>query len=296
VGRRHLLMLLALAAIWGSSFLFIKVAVRELSPSALVFGRLLLGAVVLAAVLATQMPIAEAVAWIRPKLWPLAVVGLLNTALPFWFLAWGETRIDSGFAAVLQAAAPLFTALIAFGFFHSERVSGSRLAGFVIGIGGVALLVGATPKGSVLASVAVVGAAASYALSALYAGRHLVGLPPLVIAFGATALAMLMSAPAGLAQLPSAMPGWKTIGSVAVLGVVGLGVAYALYFGIIVGAGASRAILVTYLVPPMALFYGTAILGEPVRASALGGLALIFGGVVLGAGVFARRTAAGIPA
>ena len=280
MSRRHLLMLLVLSAIWGSSFMFIKVGVRELEPATLVFGRLLLAVITLALVVPQRMRISEAVATMRVELKPLAVTALLNTAVPFWLLAWGETRIDSGLAAVLQAAAPLFTALLAWRFFHSERIGGRRLAGVVVGFGGVALLVGATPSGSVLGALAVVGASFCYAASALYAGLRLSHVPPLVIALGT---------PAGLAQLPSSTPSWKVIGSVVALGVLGLGVAYVIYFGIIAGAGASRAILVTYLVPPMALFYGVTILGEPLKATAIGGLALILGGVALGTGGLATR-------
>src|SRR5439155_6397462 len=101
-----------------------------------------------------------------------------------------------------------------------------------------------------------------YAASSLAAGRQLRDVPPATIAFGTTVVAAVLSLPFGLAQLPSAVPGWKVIGSVVTLGVLGLGVAYVLYFALITGAGASRAILVTYLVPPMALFYGATVLDE----------------------------------
>jgi drug/metabolite transporter (DMT)-like permease len=240
------------------------------------------------------MPIGEAVARARPAVLRLTVVAIFNAVLPFWLLAWGETRIDSGLAAVLQASAPLFTAFLAFFFVHSERLSGVRLLGVVAGFAGVALLVGVTPEGSVLAALGIVLTGCSYGAAALYAARALRGVPPLVVAFATTALATLLSAPAGIAQLPDSFPGWKVVGSVVMLGVVGLGFAYVLYFGLIAGAGASRAVLVTYLVPPMALFYGAAILDEPVKASAIGGLALILGGVALGSGnvrVLRRRTA-----
>jgi drug/metabolite transporter (DMT)-like permease len=294
VGRRYLLMLLALAAIWGSSFMFIKVAVRELEPATLVFFRLVFAVVTLAVVLPSQMPVATALSIVKEHVRVLSVTAVLATALRFWLLSWGETRIDSGLAAVLQASAPLFTALVAYHYFRSERVGGLRLLGVVIGFAGVALLVGVTPEGSVLAALAVVGTGCSYGVSALYSGKHLGEIPPIVTALATSGLAALMMAPAGLAQLPSSLPGWKTVGSVAALGIVGLGLAYILYFAIIAGAGASRAILVTYLVPAMALFYGATILAEPVKASALGGLALILGGVALGTGtVLRRRGAAG---
>ena len=204
--------------------------------------------------------------------------------IPFWFLAWGETRIDSGLAALLQACAPLFTALLAAGFVSSERVTGSRLVGVVVGFGGVALLVGAVPSGSVLGALAVVFTGFCYAVSSLVAARRLRGVDAVTIAFGTTVIAALVSLPFGLAQLPASAPGWKVIGSVVFLGVVGLGFAYVLYYALITGAGASRAILVTYLVPPMALFYGAVVLDESLTLSDLAGLALILAGVSLGTG------------
>ena len=282
--RRQLLMLLALSAIWGSSFMFIKVAVRELEPSALVAGRLLLAALTLVLVVATRTPVREALGVVRSRLPMFAVVGLLNSVAPFWLLAWGETRIDSGLAALLQACAPLFTAVLAVLFVRAERIAGARLLGVLVGFGGVALLVGAAPSGSVLGALAVVLTGLCYAASALAGARRLGGIPAVTVAFGTTLVAAVIALPFGLAQLPSSVPGWKVIGSVVALGIVGLGVAYILYFALIIGAGASRAILVTYLVPPMALFYGATVLDEPFHLTDLAGLALILAGVSLGTG------------
>jgi hypothetical protein len=171
--------------------------------------------------------------------------------VPFWLLAWGETRIDSGLAALLQAGAPLFTALLATFFFRSERVDGARLAGVLVGFGGVALLVGAVPSGSLIGALAVV--ATGFCSRGLVSSRA-----------GATEgcsgddrARRRRSRPWSSCRSGSRRrrphPSWKVIGSVFALGVVGLGVAYVIYFGLITGAGAWRAILVTYLVPPMAL-------------------------------------------
>jgi drug/metabolite transporter (DMT)-like permease len=288
MSRRYLLMLLGLSAIWGSSFMFIKVALRELEPSALVAGRLVLAALTLAVVVSLRMPVREAVGAVRERAGAFLVVAVLNSLVPFWLLAWGETRVDSGLAALLQACAPLFTALLAFVFVKSERVTGLRLAGVLVGFGGVALLVGAVPSGDVLGALAVVLTGFCYAASSLIAARKLGGVAPAAIAFGTTTVAAILSLPFGLAQLPSSTPGWRTIGSVVFLGVVGLGLGYVLYFGLITGAGASRAILVTYLVPPMALFYGATVLDEHLTLSDLAGLALILAGVSLGTGTLQR--------
>src|SRR4051812_12615369 len=143
-------MLLALASIWGSSFMFIKVAVRDVEPGFLVVTRLWLAALTLALLVSRRLPLREAWTQIRPALLPLGLVGVFGAVIPFWLLSWGETRIDSGLAALLQSATPLFTAALLFVFLRSQHVGGWRLAGVVIGFGGVALLVGAPGGGDTL--------------------------------------------------------------------------------------------------------------------------------------------------
>jgi drug/metabolite transporter (DMT)-like permease len=295
MSRRHLLALLALSAIWGASFMFIKIGVREFDPFALIFVRIALAALTLIPIVALRMPLRQAFERTRPVAGPLVVVGLVNSAVPFWLIAWAEQRIDSGLTAILQACAPLFTAVLAWLFSHSERVTGMRLAGVVIGFVGVAVLVADAPggnSGDLLAALATVGAGLSYAAAGLYSSAQLRGVPPLLVAAGAMVAATLITMPLGLARMPEAIPGWKATLSVVVLGVVGTGVAYILYFALIAGAGASKAILVTYLVPSLALLYGVTLLDEALTLVAVAGLALILGGVALGTGtVGARRLA-----
>jgi drug/metabolite transporter (DMT)-like permease len=274
-------MLVALSAIWGASFMFIKVALRDLDPIAVVWLRITLAAVVL-------VPAALAVLG-RPALVELlrrsrhlAVMAVFNSALPFLLLSWAETRIDSGLAALLQAAAPLFTALILVRV-GSDRVTGLRLLGVVVGFVGVALLVGVDGmRVDVIAALAVVFTGFCYAASGVYGGLHLRGVHPLVIGSGSMVIASLVTAPFALFSLPESVPGWKEVGSILTLGLVGTGIAYMLFFAILTGAGASRSILVTYLVPAAALAYGAVLLGEPVTATAVAGLALILTGVALG--------------
>ena len=291
MNRRHLLMLLALAALWGASFLFIKVAVRELTPATLIVGRLGLAALTLALLVPFVVGTGEMMRQLRANAGWLIVVALVNTAIPFWLLSWGETRIDSGLASIIQASVPIFNALIAFVAFREVRVTGVRLLGVGVGFLGVALLVGAQPEGKVLGALAVVGMAFCYGLGGLLTGRYLKPAQPVVVSFSSTAIATLVWLPVGVAQAPSEMPGWKTIGSVLALGIPGTALAYLLFFGLITGAGAAYASLVTYLIPPIALAYGAIFLGERFGASAFGGLALILAGVALGTGAVRVRRA-----
>ena len=278
-------MLAAVSLLWGASFMFIKIGVRELAPATLVLGRIGIGALTLALIVPFMVGgVRATVAAIRASLGWLVLIGLVNMALPFWLLSWGETRIDSGLASIIQGSVPIFNAVIAFGFFREVRVTGLRLAGVAIGFVGVALLVGAQPHGRVLGAVAVVGMALCYAVGQLLAGRHLAAVPPPVVALATTAVAALAMLPFGLAQAPHHLPHWKTIGSVLVLAIPLTALAFLLFYAIIAGPGAAYASLVTYLVPPIALLYGAIFLGEHLDGAAIGGLALILGGVGLGTG------------
>ncbi len=275
------MLLLLLSAIWGSSFLFIKLGVDELEPSVVVLGRLVFGGLVLLPLLIGRGGLAP----LRGRLVPLVVLGALNNAVPFWLLGFAETRLDSGLTAVIQAAAPIFTVLLASRIDVTQRVGGLRLVGVAVGFVGVALLVGVQRGGDLVAAVAVLGVALCYAGSVLYAGRTVRDVPPLQLSIGQLACAAVLIAPFGLSQLPDTMPGTETILAVAALGALSSGIAYLLYFAIIASAGASRAILVTYLVPAFALLYGAAFLDEAVTPTALAGLALVLGGTTLATGL-----------
>jgi drug/metabolite transporter (DMT)-like permease len=291
VSRRDAGLLLLLSSIWGASFLFIKLGVEELEPSVVVLGRLALGATLLLPLVAARGGLTP----LRGTLGPLLVLGALNNALPFWLLGFAGTRLDSGMIAVIQAAAPIFTVVLALRIDPSQRVTGLRLAGIAIGFAGVALLVGVQRGGQVAGALAVIGTALCYALSILLVGRTVRTVPPLQLSFGQLSVATLLIAPFGLAQLPDEAPPEKTILAVVALGTLGTGVAYLLYFALIASAGASRAILVTYLVPAFALVYGAVFLGEPFTWVALGGLALVLGGTALATGLArVRRTAASL--
>ena len=213
-------MLLALSAIWGASFMFIKVGVRELEPSTLIFVRVGLGALTLVVVSLAALGRRAVVQGLRAVWLPFLVLGLLNSALPFWLISWAEQDVDSGLAAILQAAAPLAAAVLALRIDRSQRVTGARLAGLLVGFAGVALLVG-MPGGSSspIRALAVVLSAVFYAMAALYSGRRLGDVPPLLVATGTMIAATLVTLPAGVIQAPDAFPGWKVTGSLLALGI-----------------------------------------------------------------------------
>ncbi len=285
-------MLLALAAIWGAAFMLIEIALRDLAPGTVAFGRIAFAAVTLAAIAAARGGVRAA---LRANVLSLGVAAALNTAIPFVLIPLGQTAIDSGTAAILNGSAPLFTALFAAIAVTSERVTGVRLGGFLLGFAGVALVVGAEPsegRDAVLGALAVVVAAAFYAVGALDTSKRLRGLSPLVIALGTMTWATVLTAPVGLVGLRGHEVGWEALASVAGLGVVATAIAYLLYFGLIAGAGPSSAILVTYLVPATALVYGATLLDEEVGLVQVLGLVLVLAGVGLGTGAFRRRHAA----
>ncbi|HKD93281.1 MAG TPA: DMT family transporter [Gaiellaceae bacterium] len=286
--RRPIVILTVLALIWGASFMLIKIADRELTPATLILGRLGSAALLLAVIALVRLGPRRTLAEMRAKWAWLIVVGLVNTAVPFWLLSWGETRIDSGLAAIIQGAVPIFNALLAFAFFPESRVGGLRLVGLGIGFVGVALLVGAQPQGKLLAALAVVAMALCYAIGTLIAGRYLRGTPPLVVALASTAVSTIAVLPAGVIQAPVGLWHGETIAAILVLGFVGTAIAYLLFFELIQRAGANYATLVTYLVPPIALAYGAIFLGESFGPTAFGALALILVGVALATGSVRR--------
>ena len=282
--RRPAVILALLALIWGASFMLIKIADRELAPATLILGRVASAALLLAVIAFVRLGPRRTLEEIRARWGWLVVVGIVNTAVPFWLLSWGETRIDSGLASIIQGAVPIFNALLAFAFFREEKVVGLRLVGLVIGFVGVALLVGAQPQGKLLAALAIVAMALCYAFGTLIAGRHLRGTPPLVVALASTGVSTIAVLPVGVIQAPSGMWHGETIMAILVLGFVGTAFAYLLFFALIQRAGANYATLVTYLVPPIALAYGAIFLGESFGPVAFGALALILIGVALATG------------
>jgi drug/metabolite transporter (DMT)-like permease len=282
-------MLLALGTIWGASFMLIKIALRDLAPATVIAARICFGLLTVLLALPLLADKARVLRELRERWRPLALVGLLNAAAPYLLITWGQQYIDTGVASILNASAPLWTAAIALVFVHSERVSGLRLVGIVAGFIGIVLLLGFEPSGgdrAVLGSLAVVGAAVLFAVGALHASSRLAGVSPLGIALGALAWGAVFTLPFGAARMPGHELTWEAGASVLVLGVGATGVAYLLYFGLVVGAGPSRAILATYIVPSVAVVFGVTLLDEALTVQTLAGLALVLLGVALGTGTW----------
>jgi len=282
VNRRYAFYLFVLGAIWGSSYLFIKVGVRELSPAALIEIRLLC-AIPLLVAFAVQRYGWRALA----DGWRVGLVlGVINAAIPFTLIAWGEEHVDSGVAAVANSSVPIFVAILAVWFVPSERSTGWRLVGVGLGLVGVAVLAGVHPAGGWLGAAgtgAIILASVSYAAANLYAGRRMhVGGP--VLAANSMVAAFVVLLPLAIATPPDGMPGWKSLVSAVMLGVAGTAVAQILSYRMIRLYGSSRAVLVAYMLPAFALAYGAIFLSEPLSWQKLVGLALILGGVALGSG------------
>jgi drug/metabolite transporter (DMT)-like permease len=288
VTRGYVPSLLSLAAIWGSSFMFIEIAIGDLSPAATMTGRLLTASVVLGSILVARRGFAQAYRCLRDFGWAGVVLGVITTALPFWLIAWGQTRIDSGIAAIGNASMPIFVALLAIWFAHHERVTGSRAFGMAIGVVGVGVLVGVDPQGGwggAVGTLAVVLAAICYAAGSLYSQHKLGDSSGLLVSSASAFWGTLVILPFGIAQAPSELPSWHALAAVTVLGVLGTGVGLLMYLNMIEKYGSSRASLVVYLLPPTALLYGAVFLDEPLRLTAIVGLVLILVGVALGSGV-----------
>jgi drug/metabolite transporter (DMT)-like permease len=280
--------LLVLAAIWGSSFMFIEIAIDDLSPAATMTGRLLFASAALGGILVARRGLAQAVRCLRDFGRAGFVLGVISTALPFWLIAWGQTRIDSGIAAIGNASMPIFVALLAIWFARHERVTGLRAFGMALGLVGVGVLVGVDPQGGwagVVGTLAVILASISYAAGSLYSQHKLGDSSGLLVSTASAFWGTLVILPFGIAQGPSELPGWEALAAVATLGLLGTAVGLLLYLGLLAHHGSAKGSLVVYLLPPTALVYGAVFLDEPIRLTAVAGLALILAGVALASGV-----------
>ncbi|MFN2462759.1 MAG: DMT family transporter [Candidatus Dormibacteria bacterium] len=277
--REDYLWLVGLAAIWGGSFYFIKIALHDIPPIALVFGRCLSAAVALAVYLALRrIPLSEVLSVWRAGL----VIGVLNAALPYTLIATAEQYVDSSLAGILNATAPLWTALLAPLFADADRLGRRQAVGLALGFAGTVIL--ARPSGSLLnssflGSMAVVAATLAYAVATHYAHRHFRHVAPAVPAFLQCAWAAVLLLPLVVFVHPTHMPSVSAIAATVWLGVGATGLAMVISFRLVKRVGASRTIVVTYLIPPLALAWGVVLLRERPSVMVLLALVLILGGV-----------------
>src|SRR5215211_2570800 len=280
--RRSWLMLLALAAIWGASYMFIKIAVRDLSPAMVAFSRIALAAIVLAGFAAMRGELGGMSGRART----LVLVGAVQIAGPFLLISAGEEEISSSLAGILVTSTPLFTALLAVWVDHEERSQGLRLGGVVLGVVGVAVLLGVDLGGSgneLLGGLAVVLAGLGYAVGGFLVKHRLADAPPVGVATWVMVASTVLLAPAALLSLPESAPGAGPIASIVALGVLGTGIAFAIFYELIATVGPARSFIVTYLAPGFAVVYGATLLDETITISTIAGLALILAGSWLAA-------------
>jgi len=276
------MLLVTLGVLWGGSYFFGKVALAQLPPFTVAVARLGIAAAVLHVVVRTAgcaMP-GSAQAW--RAFW---VMGLLNNVIPMSLILWGQIRIGSGLAAILNASTPLFTVVLAHFFTRDERMTAKKIAGVLFGLAGIVVMVGPAAldglSGSLLAQLAMLGAAVSYACAGIF-GRRFAGTPPLVTAAGQVTASSLTVLPLSLiVDRPWLLspPGARTWGAVAGLALLCTALAYVIYFRILATSGASNLLLVTLLMPVMAVLLGIALLGEHLEPRHVLGMTSIAAGL-----------------
>jgi drug/metabolite transporter (DMT)-like permease len=279
--RDDYLLLLLLGAVWGSSFLLIKLAVETIPPITVAAARIGIGALVLALIV-----------MIRGRSWPhgrrewllLFAMGVIGNAVPFSLINWGETRIDSGLTAILMSSVPLATIMLAPAFVRDEPVTPGKLLGVAFGMAGVAVLIGPGvlmgAHGELLGEIAITGAALCYAVNGLVA-RRLPQMPVEVISAGCLLSATLAVLPVSLVvDRPwQAAPSTLSLAALALLGILNTAGGYLLLFRLVVRAGAGFASLNNFLVPLFGVMWGVMLLDERPSPRAFAGLVLIFGGL-----------------
>lgn len=273
-------MLLGLSVVWGGSFFFNGIAVRELPVFTVVVSRVVLAAIILLLFLrlrGERMP-RDGRVWAA-----FLVLGLFNNAIPFSLIVAGQQHIASGVASILNASTPLFTVVLAHFMTQDERMSGGKLAGVVIGFAGVAVMIGGAALrdlgGHVVAQLMCVAAAISYAFAGIYGRRfRAMGINPMCTATGQVVGSSLILLPLVVViDKPWALPMPSVAAILAVIGLalISTAMAYVLYFRILATAGATNVLLVTFLTPVSAILLGTLFLGEVLQAKHFAGMALI---------------------
>jgi drug/metabolite transporter (DMT)-like permease len=279
MNRRDWTVLLILALMWGGAFFFINIAVRHVPTFTYVWLRVTIAAAALWAFMKLR---GRSLGMPREVWGSILLLALLNNALPFTLFGWGQTHIASGLASILNATTPIWGVVVAHFLTRDERMSPRKIAGVLLGFGGVATMIGpsllADVGSSATAQIACVAAAFSYALAGVWARRFKrLGISPLSVTTGQLTAAAIVMLPLMIAEQPwtRALPpisAWAAIGALAI---VCTALGYVLYFSLIDQTGATNAMLVTLLVPPVAILLGGLFLGEALEPQDFAGLALI---------------------
>jgi drug/metabolite transporter (DMT)-like permease len=280
-------LILLLAAMWGASYLFIKVAVDDIPPAAMTDFRLSIAAVLLTGYLAFRSGARSAVTELRAAWRPCLVLGIINAALPMTLVAWGETHIDSSIAGIAQASVPIFVAILGLRYLPHDPLRSSQVAGLGLGLAGVALITGFHPSGgawAIAGTFAVVLSSLSYAGGGIYGQLRVHHTPGPVLAAGSMLAGTVVLLPFASAHPPTQMPGATALAGLFALAVIPTFLGQLLLFRILRLYGSRRLSLVTFLMPGFAIAYGAALLNEPISAVALTGLALILLGVAFASG------------
>jgi drug/metabolite transporter (DMT)-like permease len=276
---------IALGAIWGSSYLWIKIGLETVPPLTLIGGRLVLASVFLwAVVLLTREPLPRS----ARQYGHLLVMAFVNIVLPFVLIAMGEQRIDSALASILNATVPLFVIVMAAMFLPDERITPTRIAGLAVGFAGVILLVAPDlvnlGDADLTGELMLLGSSLCYAVGNVYAKRNINGLAPRIPALFQVFLATLIVVPlAMLVDRPfdAVRPSPDAVFAIIWLGILGSGVAYLCYFTILRAWGATRTSMVAYLLPVVGIVLGALVLGDPVTLNRVAGTALVIAGIAL---------------
>lgn len=281
MGLSEWLLLVTLSVLWGGSFFFVEIALKDLPPLTIVLGRVSSAAIALTAFVflsGKRMPV-------TPHVWSkFLVMGALNNLIPFSLIVWGQTHIDSSLAAILNATTPVFAVIMAHFLTQDERLTPNRFTGVLLGLGGVVVLIGPEALQGLslnsLGQVAILGAACSYACAGIY-GRRFKTLPPVIAAAGMlTGTTIMMLPPVLLLEQPwNLSPSALTWGAVLGLSLFSTAIAYLMYFRILAVAGVTNLLLVTFLIPVSALALGVFVLGEQLQWTEFVGMILIFAGL-----------------
>lgn len=277
VNRRHWTLLGILAALWGASYLFIKLGLEDFSPAMVVFLRTMLAAIVL-------MPLAlhrGALTGLRERWLGILMLAAIQVAGPFLLISWGEEEISSSLAGILVASAPILTALFAIWVDESEKPNATGALGIAIGIVGVALLLGVDVGGesaALVGGLAVLLASVGYAIGGFLIKLKMKDMQPIGVVTSTMLTSALLTLPLALITFPAEAPHLKAVTAMVVLGAGGTGIAFVIFYTLIADLGPSKASIVAYIAPVFALFYGVAFLDEAFTLVTVAGMGLILWG------------------